>query len=418
MQGIPSALSRRGFIALGVGAATGACAAPIKAAPRYSALQGVIDRYVGEGKIAGAAIAIQRGAGPRVDLAAGNIALGSATPAGPDTLWRIYSMSKPITGMATMALIEAGKLRLDQPIADFFPAYASVKVLEGASERPAREILRVRHLLTHSGGLSYHINGQTGLPLRYVQAGLTPSLRTPPPAGAMAQPTSLAEMAERLAMLPLNADPGARYEYSISLDLLGAVIERAAGQSFDSYVKARLFDPLGMNDTGFTASRSAAARMSTFYAVTKDGLVPADSGPNSVLFTDPPYPSGGGGLVSSAGDYSKFCTFLRQEGRYNGQRLLKPETVRMARSNLLPAGVSGPQGAHFGAGMGVASPDSAVTGEYPVGAFGWGGAAATTMWVDPGLDFQVVFMTQIYPANSYPIWRDIRRAAYADIANA
>lgn len=418
MKQISRAVSRRGLLAFGAGAAVAACAAPIKAEPRYNALQGVIDRYVGEGKIPGAVVSVQRGAGPRVDLAAGKIALADAGPASVDSLWRIYSMSKPITGMAAMALIEAGKLGLDQPIADFFPAYGRLNVLDGAGERPAKAVLRVRHLLTHSGGLSYNINGPTGLPLRYTQAGLTPGQRTPPPPGAMAQPSSLAEMAERLATMPLHADPGTRYEYSISLDLLGAVIERAADQPFDAYLQALFFDPLDMKDTGFTTPRSQAARVSTFYGVTQEGLTPIDTGQNSFLFSPPPYPSGGGGLVSSAADYSKFCNLLRQEGRHRGGRVLKQSTVRLARSNLLPPGVSGPLKAHFGAGMGVSSPESAVAGEYPVGAYGWGGAATTTMWIDPVNDFQVVFMTQIYPTSAYPIWRDIRRAAYMDMADA
>jgi CubicO group peptidase (beta-lactamase class C family) len=381
-----------------------------------SNLQGVIDRYVGEGKIPGAVISLQRGAGPRGDLTAGKIALGDASQADANSLWRLFSMTKPIAGLAAMALIEEGKLKLDQPIADFIPAFANPRVLENGAERPATGQITIRHLLTHTAGLSYHINTPTPLAALYTQEGLTPGLRGPDPAGAKPQPTSLEMMATRLAALPLNADPGARYEYSIALDLLGAVIERASGKAFEAYLAERIFAPLDMIDTGFATPRTNASRLATFYVVTNNGLAPVDTGADSFLFTPPPYPSGGGGLVSSASDYSNFCTMLRQGGRFGRARVFETQTIKLARSNLLPPGVEGPLQSHFGAGMGVVSPQSFVAGEYPVGAYGWGGAATTTMWVDPLNDFQLVFMTQIYPSAAYPLWRDVRRAAYADIA--
>jgi CubicO group peptidase (beta-lactamase class C family) len=410
------ALSRRVFLA--TGASLAACASQPRRSAELPRLKALIDRYVGGGKLAGATISLEGAGVPLTHLTAGQAALQEGPPVDENTLWRLYSMTKPVIGVAVMRLVEDGKLALDQPLATIVPAFKDMRVLDGESERPAKTAITIRHLLTHTAGFSYSINGRTGLPLRYAQQGLTPGGRDAPAPGMLAQPTSLEEFGARLAALPLQSEPGARYEYSIAIDVLGLVIQTVSGRSLEDYLRETIFAPLDMQDTGFVVAREKAARLSTFYAATPRGLAVADDRNTSWALTAPPFPSGGGGLIGSARDYARFGAMMLNDGRLGRARVLKPQTMALARSNLLPPGVDGPLKAHFGAAMGVQSAQSAIAGEYPVGAFGWGGAAATTMWVDPVNRFYCVFMTQIFPSNAYPVWQEVRQAAYADLGIA
>lgn len=411
MRGSSFVANRRAVVLglTGAALASSACArTPVvqRVWPRATAL---LASYSDARKVSGVSMAVRRG-----DAAPQFVNFGAQAfdgpPANEKTLWRIFSMSKPVTGVAALTLVEEGKLSLSQPVADFVPEFASLKVLDGAGTRPARAPMLVSHLLTHTAGLGYQINAGSPLAALYQRAVLHPGDPTPR-AGA---PRSLDEFGARLATLPLGADPGTRYEYSVGLDLLGLVIQRAAGMPFETYLQRRLFEPLGMADTGFQTSPRNAARLSQNYVI-RDGVpTPTEGSAPSVYAAAPAYPSGGGGMLSTARDYDRFCAMLQNDGALSGVRVLKPETARLAHSNLLPPGVTAEGATAFGAGMGIVT--SAVPGEEPLGSYSWAGAAGTTMWIDPVNRLSVVMMTQYMPSNAYPIWSELRRAVYADLA--
>lgn len=411
------ALSRRALLAAAAaGAAQVAAAAPRGAA--HANVEAFLRGYVDAGRLAGAVVAIQRRHGPPLVLARGRVDPDPAAPAmDARTLVRIYSMTKPITGFAAMQLIDSGVLALDQPISDILPAFAAPKVLvdpvSGAT-RPAAGPIRVRHLLTHTAGLGYAINSGTPLAARYFAAGLTPGGRTRAP-GEGAWPASLQDFATRLAEQPLAADPGTQWVYSVATDLLGAVIEKAAGAPFEEVLRTRIFAPLGMQDTAFSVPAEKAPRLASVLGVSQAGVRVADPRAASPFLSPPPYPSGGGGLVSTAADYARFCAMWLRDGDLDGVRLISKDGARLARSNLLPAGVTAEGRGHgFGAGLRVVLPASAEPGMEPAGAFGWGGAAGTTFWIDPVSGLSVVFMAQFFPSSAYPSAAEVRRAVYAD----
>jgi CubicO group peptidase (beta-lactamase class C family) len=381
--------------------------------PRTAA---VIAHYVGSRRVSGVSVAIQRGGGAPEFLNVGRPAFDAEDAVAEDTLFRIYSMSKPITGLAAMLLVEDGRLALDQPISEVLPDFAEMQVLVGPDlgpTRPATGPIRMRHLLTHTAGLSYAINPEGALPALYRGLGLTPMGGGGRPAKGAAQ--SLEAFAERLATLPLAADPGARMEYSVALDLLGLVIQRVADQPFPAFLRERLFDPLGMDDTAFHVPPEKLARLATNYRLKGDRLEVEDDPADSAYARPPGLPSGGSGLVSSARDYIRLCAMLLNDGTLDGVRVMAPQTVALACSNLAPAGVFTLLGDGFAAGQRVVIPESVRDGDLPVGAVSWGGAAGTTQWVDRANGFALVLMTQFMPQDAYPIWEEVRRAAYADL---
>ncbi|MBI1250508.1 MAG: serine hydrolase [Alphaproteobacteria bacterium] len=416
-------LTRRGALAGAVAAAACASqartASPVRAYPR---MQPLIDGFVADGKVAGVCVAIGTATAPPAFLSAGRTAFSTDTPADPDTLWRIYSMTKPVTAAAGLALIEDGVLTLDQPVADILPAFTDMRVatsFEPLETRPAVRQMTIRHLLTHTSGLSYVINGDGPMQRLYRAHGIQPYgaqiLLAP---GDAPTPETLEEFGERLAALPLLDDPGARWEYSISLDLLGLVIQRASGMPFETYLRRRLLAPLDMTDTDFAVPEAKRARLSGNYQVTPEGLRTIDEPQTSAWVDVHPMPAGGAGLVSSARDYAKFCKAMLA----GGAGVLAPETVAMARSNLLPD-TAAPMGGYmvgqaFGAGVGVVTAESAMPGGEPPGSYSWSGAAGTTMWIDPRNGIYVVAMTQFLPSSAYPFWSATRAAFYADLAAA
>ncbi len=335
-----------GGLALGGGAALlpqAAWAWKADGTALYPATSAFIRGFVDRRELAGTLAAIGKGQAEASFFGAGVQSLSDGVPVGPDTLWRLYSMTKPVTGIAAMLLIEDGRMKLDQPIADFLPAFANMKVQntpDGSitDVRSAKGPITVRQLLTHTAGLGYNIIQKGPIKKAYDDAGIVggQASRLPIPGLAPVTPApSLAAMADRLAALPLVYEPGTKWSYSISLDLLGRVIEVASGQSFDAFLKARLFDPLGMASTGFSVAAKDVARFTSNYAAFGGALIPFDPATSSIYLDQPPYPFGGGGLVSSARDYDRFLAMLLGEGETNGVRVMKTETARLAMSNLI-----------------------------------------------------------------------------------
>jgi CubicO group peptidase (beta-lactamase class C family) len=419
-------ISRRAFLggAVSVGglalASGNAAAALLRSGEAdWPRVQAFLDSYIKGGQLGGAAASVGRGTAPATFLSAGTIARDSRRAVDADTLWRVYSMTKPVTGMAAMMLIDDGKLALDQDIADFIPGFASPRVLvdpaRDLTSRPAKGPITVRHLLTHSAGLGYTIVTRGPLLAEYFRLGLTPFAvgRIPLPGSpnSVTAP-SLKEFADRLATLPLIADPGTKWSYSVSLDLLGRVIEVASGMAFDRFLQDRMFTPLGMTSTFFTVPDSELGRMSTNYFETPLGQVAADAGTNTVYADPPAFPFGGAGLVSSARDYDRFLAMLAGEGSVDGVRLMKPETARIAMSNLLPPGVT-VDGAGFGAGGRV----TLKAGQFGqgVGTFGWGGAAATVAFVDRVRGVRGGGYAQFMPDTTYPFTTDFARSVYTSL---
>ncbi|MBL0769717.1 beta-lactamase family protein [Sphingopyxis sp. XHP0097] len=392
-------------------------------AAAYPATHTFINGFVARRELAGTLAAIGKGQEAATFFGAGTQAMDSATPVGPDTVWRLYSMTKPITGIAAMLLVDEGKLRLDQPIADLLPAFANMKVQNTpdgslADLRPAKTLITVRHLLTHTAGLGYNIIQKGPLRDAYNKAGLVGGQvsRLPIPGFPPITPApSLTAFADRLATLPLVYEPGTRWSYSIGLDLMGRVIEVASGQPFDAFLKQRIFDPLGMKSTGFRVAEADVGRLTTNYAPLGGVLLPIDPARSSIYLDPPPMPYGGGGLVSSARDYDRFLAMLLGEGATGGVRIMSPETARLAMSNLLPEGAdtrgSFVAGEGFGAG-GRVSLASSPTGE---GIFGWGGAAGTIGFVDRKRGYRAGGYAQYMPAEALPFQSGFGPAFFKDV---
>jgi CubicO group peptidase (beta-lactamase class C family) len=390
------------------------------------ATDALANRWVGENRVPGIVIAMGQGdAAPRF-AAAGRIANAATAPvADADSLWRIYSMTKPITGIAAMILVEQGKLGLDQPIGDFIPAFKTMKVLvdpaKDLTSRPATRPITVRNLLTHTAGLGYNIITKGPLLDEYNRLGINPAAVSAAmePSMRAVRPRSLEEFANRVATLPLIAEPGAKWSYSISLDVLGRVIEVASGMPFDSFVSTRIFQPLGMTASYWTVPADRARLLATNYAQVGDSRMPLDPGATSAWLQPPSFPYGGAGLVMSARDYDRFLHMLLNGGTLGGARILKPETVRIAMSDLLPAGTDRSMlramfdGADmgFGAGGSVALADQ--PGGWGKGSFGWAGAAGTLGWVDPANRVRATVMINLF--GETPLRREAMQAIYADL---
>jgi len=411
--------------------------APILQAARPGAIlpatQTLFDGYVRDGRMPGIVGAFGVGALPPVYPLAGHVAdTPGAAAVTPDTLWRVYSMTKPITGMAAMILVEEGRLRLDQPISDFYPGFARMRVLTSPDtsldSRPATRPITVRHLLTHSAGLGYSIITKGPLLKAYERGGILPAAvdaRTEVQMRAV-RPATLQAFAERVATLPLIAEPGTKWSYSIGLDVMAAVIERAAGMPFERFVQTRLFDPLRMRSTYWQVPRSQVGRLADNYAWIGDNRVPIDPALTSVFLQAPSFPYGGAGLVTSARDYDRFLHMIANGGKLDGARVMKPETVRLATSNLLPAGVTfgGVGGATGGSAasvpMGFGAGGSVYLADQPGGAskgtYGWGGAAGTVGWVDPVRKVRGTIMVNYFPADKWPLRQQVIGALARDAA--
>ena len=376
--------------------------------------QDVLNRYVAGGRLPGAAVGVRMPDGRDVFVRAGTLDFNVFDQVTPDSLFRIYSMSKPVTGAAAALLIEDGRLALDQPVADFVPEFSNLTVAidpeKGLEARPARNVMTIRHLLTHTSGLSYNIAGDGPVQRAYRQAGIFPFTGDLDPGpGDGPRVHDLDEMVERLGEIPLMFEPGTAYHYSVSLDVLGLVIQRASGMAFPDFLQRRLFDPIGMNDTRFGIEPAQAGRMAALYDYSPPGRR-LDPGGSVEAYSKPiTLFSGGAGLVSTAEDYLKFLTTLLKDGRAGRVRVMRPETARLVRTDIMPADVNA-DGNGFGFGGYVARPGAWNAGEY-----GWDGAAGTKAWLDPVRDYAAVVMVQFFPWGALPISTEAREAIVADL---
>ena len=323
-------------------------------------------------------------------------------PLEPNDIFRIYSMTKPVTSVAVMLLVEDGLLSLDDEVGSVVPAFADVQVYQDMGPRTPDRPMLIRHLLTHTSGLSYGVFGSSRVDSMYNQMFEKKSGDPEP---------DLREWADSLASLPLVDDPGDRWNYSLSTDLLGHVIEVVSGQTLDRFFRERVFDPLGMHDTGFRVPADKQDRFTAMYRLTPEGLEMDDS-PTEGSYTRPAtWLSGGGGLVSTARDYLRFCHMLLGGGELDGVRLLESETVRLMTRNrlaedLLPIlKIPG-----MGFGLGFAVPFGEEDGTY-----WWSGVANTYFWIDPAEEIIAFAWTQLQPFGAATIDWLLRPLVYEAI---
>ena len=346
----------------------------------------------------------------------GVLDLNSGAPVERDSLFRIYSMTKPITSAAVMMLYEEGHFSLDDPVGKFIPELARLKVYNGMSETGMRLVeqqqpISIRHLLTHTSGLSYGFHQDSPVEEMYRKADITDPDST------------LREMVEKLGRLPLVNQPGAKWRYSNATDVLGYLVEVVSGTPFDRYLQDNILDPLGMTDTSFYVAEENLDRLATVYGASLNGgIVPLDNPMVNRQRRPHTLFSGGGGLVSTASDYMHFCQMLLNGGSLGDARLLAPKTVEMMRSNhltddLKPFAVgqsmsSDTKGCGFGLGFRVVM-DIAQHGIIGSnGIYSWGGAASTVFWIDPKEDIVAILLTQFMPSSHYPLRREFQIAAY------
>lgn len=387
----------------------------------YPAVTSLVYDYVASGKLAGVVAALGWGSAPPGQIARGTMAFDSAVPVDLDSLYRIYSMTKPITGMAAMMLVDEGKIGLDQPISDFLPKFAKMQVQvtpDGSITelKPAQTPITLRHLLTHTAGLGYSIIQKGPIKDAYEAAGLVPGqasrMAIPPFSGVKTVP-SLAQFADKLAEMPLVYEPGTRWSYSVGLDLVGRVIEVVSGQDFASFLAARIFGPCGMASTGFQVSAGQAPRLTTNYLIHDGKVDTLDPGATSVYLDPPAFPFGGAGLVSSPRDYDRFLMMLAGGGVIGTTRVMSEAAVRLGTSNLLPqsADLSGTwvAGAGFGAGGRVGLGADA-------GTYGWSGAAGTIGFVNTRIGLRAGLFVQYMPSMALPLSEEFPKAVLTDFS--
>ena len=384
--------------------------------------------YVDTGRLTGWLITVSRHGKLAHVSTYGQRDLEAGLPVEADTLWRIYSMTKPITSVAAMMLYEEGGFELSDPVSSFIPSFADVRVYAGGSDLrqvtvPVTEPVRIWHLLTHTAGLTYGFHRVHPVDAMYRAAGFEWSA----PPGA-----DLARACDMWAGIPLLFQPGAEWNYSVATDVLGRVIEVVSGQRLDEFLAARILRPLGMIDTGFYAEDAQLSRLAALYtpgsggtAVRLDTLGDAARRPPAML-------GGGGGLVSTAADYHRFTQMLLNRadspaGELDGTRLLSPHTLRYMTRNHLPGGLdletfgrplyaeSPFRGVGFGLGFAIVIdpvPGKVLCSQ---GELSWGGAASTAFWIDPAEELTVSFFTQLLPSSTYPIRSQLRQLVYQAI---
>ncbi|HEX4538737.1 MAG TPA: serine hydrolase domain-containing protein [Acidimicrobiales bacterium] len=383
-------------------------------------------RYVDDGRLPGWLILVSR-AGRIVHLTTyGQRDREAGAPVERDTLFRIFSMTKPITSVAALMLYEEGAFELKTPVRSFIPAFDDVRVYRSGSAlspvlEPAVEPVRIWHLLTHTAGLTYGFHHAHPVDAMYRAAGFE---------WGSPEGLSLAACCDRWAQLPLLFQPGREWNYSVATDVLGRVIEVVSGQSLDEFLADRILGPLGMTETRFAVRPEDAPRLAALYvpepgnrsAVRNDAM-------GAIALKEPRFLSGGGGLVSTAADYHRFTQMLLHEGQLDGVRLLGTRTVRFMTRNHLPGNSdleafgrplfaeTSFDGIGFGLGFSVVLDPQANRVLSSPGEYAWGGAASTAFWVDPAEQITALFLTQLLPSSTHPIRPQLRQLVYQAVVD-
>jgi len=394
-------------------------------------------RYVDAGRFPGTQLVVYR-RGKLVHSAVQGFAdLERKAAMKDDTIFRIYSMTKPITSIAFMMLVEEGRVALDEPVHKYIPEWKNLGVFQAGiapaflTRPPSRPMLIV-DLLRHTSGLTYGFQQRSNVDAAYREMKI----------GEVEKAGTLQSMIEQLAKVPLEFSPGEAWNYSVSTDVIGYLIGLISGRPFEQFLKERIFEPLEMKDTDFFVPAGKAGRFAacysaspqgamTFHASERKGDLTLQDDPATSTFLSPPsFISGGGGLCSTAADYLTFCRALLNGGELSGVRLVGPKTLALMTSNHLPGGRTLPEmsrslfseatyhGIGFGLGFSVTLDPAQTLIPGSAGEYAWGGAATTSFWIDPAEELIAIFLTQVLPSTAYPIRRELRTMIYAAITES
>ena len=396
---------------------------------RWQGVHKLIQEHVDKRAIAGAVVLIHQHGKPVYYEALGKADVEAVKPMTRDTIFRIASMTKAITSVALMMLVEEGKLHLDDPLSKHLPEFMDMMVLvptkESDSDKGYRLVkadrpITIHHLLTHTSGIIYRFSGRPHLAKMYAEAGVSD--------GLVETEGSIGENVKRIAKLPLLHQPGMAWEYGLNTDVLGRVIEVASGKTLDEFFRERIFTPLQMNDTGFLVPKEKRSRLAAVYTPddkkiirrVANGRIQVGSLIYSTAYAtadDNRYYSGGAGLASTARDYGRFLQMLLNRGEFDGKRLLKPETVNQMTRNQIGDKRIGfsIHGDGFGYGFGVVTGREKPPSPASVGSYSWGGIFHTFFWVDPRRQLIGILMTQLYPSNHLTLLKDFQSKVYESV---
>ncbi|MCR5877989.1 serine hydrolase [Phenylobacterium sp. J367] len=387
---------------------------------RLSRIDAHLKRYVDAGKYPMAQFLLARQGQVVHQSVVGQQDPERGVPLAEDTVFRIYSMTKPVASVALMTLVEEGLIALDDPVAKWIPAWSKLGVFEAGidpflTRTPARP-MQVVDLMRHTSGLTYGFQNRTNVDAAYRKLKLE----------QMHGGTDLEGMIAQLARLPLEFSPGEAWNYSVSTDVVGYLVQKVSGKPLDEALAERIFRPLKMVDTGFHVREDQRGRFAACYEHVPGGRPKLQDDPQTSPYLAPPsLLSGGGGLVSTAADYMRFANMLVRGGELDGARILAPKTIRLMASNHLPGGQDLTQisrslfsestnaGVGFGLGFAVVFDPPKTLIPCSEGEFYWGGMASTAFWVDPVEEVTAVFMTQLIPSSTWPIRRELRTLTYA-----
>jgi CubicO group peptidase (beta-lactamase class C family) len=394
---------------------------------RLAAIDDFLDaRYIAPGRLPGTLTLVAR-RGDVVHLGVRGMAdIERGVPLAHDTIFRIYSMTKPLTSVAFMMLVEEGKVALDDEVSKYIPAWKKLGVYVAGTPKtgfrtvPPAAPMRVIDLLRHTSGLTYGFQLRTNVDGAYRAAKI----------GEIEKHGTLDTMIADLAKIPLEFTPGTAWNYSVATDVLGYLIQVISGKTFEDFLSMRILEPLGMTDTGFHVPAAKASRFAACYTPNAEGKMDLQDDPAKSPYLSPPsFVSGGGGLVSTAADYFKFAQAMLNGGVHIGtggrHRLISRKTLDLMTANHLPGGVDLPavsqslfseaQYDGVGFGLGFATTTNAAKTMMPgsTGDFFWGGAASTFFWVDPVEEVIAIFMTQLIPSSTYPVRREVRTMLYS-----
>lgn len=394
-------------------------------------------RYLDAGRFPGTQLLVFRRGNVVHSSVQGLADIERKTPMKDDTIFRIYSMTKPITSVAFMMLVEQGLVALDEPVHKYIPEWKNLGVFQAGTSpafmtRPPTRPMQIVDLLRHTSGLTYGFQQRSNVDAAYRDKQI----------GAVEKAGTLDSMIADLANIPLEFSPGEAWNYSVSTDVIGYLVGKISGMPFEQFLKERIFNPLGMTDTDFHVPADKAHRFAACYNATAGGMMSfhAPGAKNSLTLQDDPttssflsppdFISGGGGLCSTAADYLTFCRALLNGGELGGVRLIGPKTLALMTSNHLPGNRDLPEmsrsmfaeatynGIGFGLGFSVTMDPAKTLIAGSPGEYAWGGAATTSFWIDPAEELIAIFMTQVLPSSAYPIRRELRTMVYAAITDS